>query len=149
MIFANMLYYLRSSERKSWKSSGQNGTRTLISAMPLQCSTIWAIRPTESWPLWVYVKPVDWVVTCVLINEISFELRMKTVSMVMIYAVMLCFRYCGCNLVPRVFRLPTRGSGGKRKDPGNEVAAEVAWHNCQNHQHWNHFHPQFKWSFIN
>jgi len=26
------------------------------------------------------------------------------------------------NLVPRFFRLPTRGSGGKAKDPGNEVA---------------------------
>ena len=26
------------------------------------------------------------------------------------------------NLVPRVFRFPTRGSGGKAKDPGNEVA---------------------------
>ena len=26
------------------------------------------------------------------------------------------------NLVPRVFRLPARGSGGKAKDPGNEVA---------------------------
>ena len=40
--------------------------------------------------MWVNEKPVDSGYMRFLINEISFELRMETILMLMVFAVMLC-----------------------------------------------------------
>ena len=65
---------------------GLKETRTLTSAMPVECSTSLAIRPTGSWLLCGSTISPQMVDACDQIKEISFELRMETILMLMIFA---------------------------------------------------------------
>ena len=47
IVISSQLWMLLSQ----WQENGVNGTWTLISAMPVQCSTSWTIRPIGSWLL--------------------------------------------------------------------------------------------------
>ena len=59
---------LNQSRKKS-----PNGTRTLISAMPVQCSTSSAVRPTGGWSLCESMISPQIVDICDQINEVSFD----------------------------------------------------------------------------
>ena len=73
------------------KNSSLNRTWTLPSAMPVQYLTSWTIRPTGSWSLCGSMISLRIVDICVLINEVSFELRREMISMLMIFVVMISY----------------------------------------------------------
>ena len=81
MIFAVLLCYLGSSERKARKKFWPEATQTLTSVMPVQCSASCVILKAN-WELSIMRvndKPIDSGKMCIkCINEISFELQMKT-----------------------------------------------------------------------
>ena len=93
MIFAVMLCYLSSSDRSAWKIQAWTVLEPdLYDAV--QCFISWAIGPTESWILCGSMISRKIVDICLLINEFSFELRMETISVLMTFAVLLCYVSC-------------------------------------------------------
>ena len=90
MIFAVMLCYLSSSDRSAWNIQAWTGLEPdPYDAM--QCFISWAIGPTESWILCGSMISRKIVDICLLINDFSFELRMETISMLLSFAVLLCY----------------------------------------------------------
>ena len=54
--------------------------------------------------------------TCILINEISFEPQMKTISMLMILAVVLCYLSRSLYLLSTAYHRPTEPPVPSRPD---------------------------------
>ena len=51
-------HYLSSSEKKAWKKFRPVRDEPMTSAIPMQCSTNWANKPTGSWSLcWFQINP--------------------------------------------------------------------------------------------
>ena len=71
--------YLSSCEKKAWKKiQAWTGFEPMTSAIPVQCSTNWAIKPTGSWSLCEFVMyPLRWWDESEYMKSHIFELRKK------------------------------------------------------------------------
>ena len=97
---------LSSCEIKAWKHPGSSraGFESMTSAIPVQCSTNWAMKPSGSWPLCELIRniPVEgeeykWIGHFTVVCLVTWPRMQVRLEVTMLWYRPLCFSHVNDN----------------------------------------------------